>query len=109
MPKKPDDIVGESQGPIVGGGHQTPEQAAIVNQGGGGKTDAERNTQWSAAGEPGRMPFSVGGSSAGQSDQNAGQGPDEDRKVAGGLTRTERTGGATDDLPGIDRPDRDRA
>lgn len=71
MPRKPDDIVGQGQGQIVGGGHQTPEQAAIVEQGGGGLTDAERSQTWgeNAGAEPGRSPVAVGGSSQGQADR----------------------------------------
>ncbi|MFL5034668.1 MAG: hypothetical protein ACJ8EC_06570 [Microvirga sp.] len=70
MPKKPDDIVGQSQGPIVGGGHQTPEQKAITERSGGGLTDAERNAQSTESGdEPGRAPTAVGGSSQGQADR----------------------------------------
>lgn len=88
------------------GGRQTPQQAAITEQGGAGKTDAGRNAEWGSAagepnvgGEPGRSPVAVGGSSQGQSDQNDGRGPDGG-KVAGGLYRSERTGGGTDaDVP----------
>jgi hypothetical protein len=68
MPKKPDNKVGESEGPIVGGGRQTPQQAAIVRQSGGGLTDAERS-RMNAAGEPGRAPVALGGSSQGQADR----------------------------------------
>jgi hypothetical protein len=91
MPKKNDNIVGRSEGPIVGGGHQTPEQAAIVQQGGGGLTDSERRESWSQGGEKGRGTPAIGGSSQGHSDQMAARGPDEDRKVAGGRYDTERT------------------
>lgn len=79
---------------------QTPQQAAITGQGGAGKTDADRNAVWrGAGGEPGRSPVAVGGSSQGQSDQIDGRGP-EGAKVAGGLSRSERTGGGTDaDVP----------
>ena len=77
MPKKPDDIVGQSQGPIVGGGHQTPEQKAITERSGGdqaeeagGLTDAERKALYQeSGGEPGRAPTAVGGSSQGQADR----------------------------------------
>lgn len=101
MARKPDDDVGESGTPSVGGGHQTAQQAAITGQGPGqeegGRTDADRNASWGAhGGTPGRAPTSVGGSSEGHSDQQAGQGAREDEKVAGGLYRTERTGGKTD-------------
>jgi hypothetical protein len=94
MPKKNDNIVGRSEGPIVGGGHQTPDQAALVQQGSGGKTDAERSREHSSEGSGGRKDPAIGGSSQGQSDQQAARGPDEDRKVAGGLYDTERTHGA---------------
>jgi len=70
MPKKPDDIVGQSQGPIVNGGHQTPEQRAITERSGGGLTEAERHEMWKdAGGEPGRPPAALGGSSQGQADR----------------------------------------
>jgi hypothetical protein len=95
MPKKNDNIVGESDGPSVGGGRQTPEQAAIVQQGGGGKTDSERHEGWTeGSGGSGRMDPAIGGSSQGRSDQHAARGPDEDRKIAGGLSDTERTHGS---------------
>lgn len=93
MPKKNDNIVGRSEGPIVGGGHQTPEQAALVQQGGGGKTDGERSSEASSDGPKGRMNPALGGSSQGQSDQQAASGPDENSKVAGGLSDSERTHG----------------
>ena len=94
MPKKNDNIVGESEGPILNGGHQTPQQAAIVQQGGGGKTDADRRQDWNGDDpQAGRMTPAVGGSSNGHSDQMAARGPDEDRKVAGGLYETEQTQG----------------
>ncbi len=77
MPKKPDDIVGQSQGPIVGGGHQTPEQKTMTERSGGheaeeagGLTDAERTKMYQqAGGEPGRSPSAHGGSSQGQADR----------------------------------------
>ena len=77
MPKKPDDVVGQSQGPIVGGGRQTPEQKAITERShagqgeeAGGLTDAERKELYrQAGGEPGRPPTAVGGSSQGQADR----------------------------------------
>jgi hypothetical protein len=99
MPKKNDNIVGRSEGPIVGGGHQTAEQAAIVGQDGGGRSDAERREEWSANPDPaGKMTPAIGGSSQGQSDQQAARGPAEDRKAAGGLSDTERTH-ASDERP----------
>jgi hypothetical protein len=87
-------------------GRQTPEQAAITAQGGAGKTDADRNARWQGdGGEPGRSPVAgrapvaIGGSSQGQSDQTDGRGS-EGAKVAGGLSRSERTGGGADaDVP----------
>ncbi|WP_298952174.1 hypothetical protein [uncultured Methylobacterium sp.] len=97
MTRKPDDIVGTRGGPAAGDGHQTAQQAAITRQGEGGRDDAERNPEWAqSGGEEGRPPVSVGGSSGGQSDQVAAQGPDEGRKVADGGSRTERTGGKVD-------------
>jgi hypothetical protein len=77
MPKKPDDRVGQSDRPPVGGGRQTPEQKAITERSGaggpeeaGGLTDAERKRLYAqAGGEPGPAPVSVGGSSQGQSDR----------------------------------------
>jgi hypothetical protein len=73
MPKKPDNKVGESEGPIVQGGHQTAEQAAIVGQGGGGLSDAERS-RMNAGGEAGRSPVALGGSSQGQADRMPSRG-----------------------------------
>lgn len=80
MPKKNDNVVGSSEGPIAGDGHQTPEQAALVKQGGGGLTDAERNRTWrdTADGDAGRSPVAMGGSSQGQAD----------RMPTGGAART---------------------
>ena len=89
MPKKNDNIVGQSEGPIGGGGHQTKEQAAIVQQDGGGLSDAERSRTWSKEGQ-GRMTPAPGGSSGGHSDQLAARGPRENRKVADGLYDTEQ-------------------
>ncbi|HEY8382275.1 MAG TPA: hypothetical protein VIL09_09010 [Microvirga sp.] len=104
MPKKNDNIVGQSEGPIVNGGHQTPEQAAIVAQAGSGLTDAERGDM-NPPGEPGRTPPAIGGSSGGHSDQIASRGPDADRKVAGGHYDTEQTHGRGDSAQHRDRPD----
>ena len=70
MPKKPDNIVGESEGAIVGGGRQTPEQRKLTEQSGGGLSDAQRSEAWkNAGGEPGRAPVALGGSSQGQADR----------------------------------------
>lgn len=72
MPKKNDNRVGESEGEAVGGGRQTPEQAALLGGGGAGsgKTDAARNAEWTeAGGAPGRSPVGIGGSSQGQADR----------------------------------------
>lgn len=103
MPKKNDNIVGESEGPILNGGHQTAEQAAIVQQGGGGKSDAERRRDWGRDDAPDApTPYAVGGSSGGHSDQIAADGPRENRKVAGGHYETEQThgtGGSTRAAP----------
>ncbi|KMO28020.1 hypothetical protein VP06_28905 [Methylobacterium aquaticum] len=96
MTRKPDDVVGSRGEPAVGGGHQTPEQAAITRQEGGGRDEAELKREWSSAGTPGRPPVSVGGSSGGHSDQVAAQGPREGEKVADGESRTEKTGGTVD-------------
>ena len=94
MPKKNDNIVGRSEGPIVAGGHQTPEQAAIVQQGEGGKSDAERNAGWTGEGSRKNPPDpAIGGSSGGHSDQIAARGPKEDQKIADGLYDTEKTHG----------------
>ncbi len=95
MPKKNDNIVGRSEGPIVGGGHQTSQQADIVKQEGGGLSDAERRRM--DGGQQGKGDPAIGGSSGGHSDQMAARGPAEGRKVAGGLYRTERPKGAGDD------------
>ncbi|WP_407524266.1 hypothetical protein [Methylobacterium oryzisoli] len=96
MTRKPDDVVGRPGGPAAGDGHQTPQQAAITGQDGGGRDEASRAGEWSKAGTPGRPPASVGGSSGGHSDQKAAQGPHEDEKVAGGEYRTEKTKGRVD-------------
>jgi hypothetical protein len=89
MPRKNDNIVGRAEGPPVGGGHQTPEQAEIVKQEGGGLTDSERSAQ---AAERSQLPGNpaVGGSSGGHSDQMGSRGAEDDRKVAGGLYQTEQ-------------------
>jgi hypothetical protein len=90
VPKKNDNIVGQSEGPIVGGGRQTPEQAAIVKQEGGGLSDAERSRRMQQGGPLAKSNPAIGGSSGGHSDQQASKGPNEDRKIAGGLYDTER-------------------
>lgn len=91
MGKKNDNIVGRSEGPIVGGGHQTSEQAEIVKQDGGGLTEPERRDM--ASGKPGTGNPAVGGSSGGHSDQIASRGPSEDQKVAGGMSVSEQRHG----------------
>jgi hypothetical protein len=102
MPKKNDNIVGESEGPAVGGGHQTPEQERIVRQEGGGISDAERRAmERNEASRDGRRDPAIGGSSQGRSDQVAAHGPAESRKVAGGLSDVERRHAA--DRPGEKR------
>lgn len=88
--RKPDDAVGSPGSPPAGGGHQTPEQAAITDQGGGGLGSSERKDTRPDAGEPGRSPPVPGGSSNGHSDQKPSRGPGEDRKTAGGLYKAER-------------------
>lgn len=90
--RKPDQDVGTPGGPAAGGGHQTPDQAAVTDMGGGGRTDAERRDDWKA-GEPGRSPPALGGSSAGQSDQTVSRGPEEGRKAGTGLSQAEREAG----------------
>ncbi|MBM6594099.1 hypothetical protein [Microvirga pudoricolor] len=91
MPKKNDNIIGQSEGPILNGGHQTPQQAEIVKQEGGGLTDRER--RHTLEGPSRRDDPAIGGSSNGHSDQIAANGPEEGRKVAGGLYETEQTQG----------------
>jgi hypothetical protein len=98
MPKKNDNVVGRPDGPIVGGGHQTAGQAAIVRQGSGGRTDEDRRAEWSASGRQGEgMTPALGGSSQGRSDQQAARGQNENRKVAGGLSDSERIHGSNAD------------
>ena len=89
MPKKNDNIVGRPEGPPVAGGHQTRQQAEIVKQEGGGRTDSDRAAE---AAERSQLPGNpaIGGSSNGHSDQMGSRGAEDDRKVAGGLYRTER-------------------
>ena len=89
MPKKNDNIVGRPEGPPVGGGRQTPEQAEIVKQGEGGRSDSERSAE---AAERSQVPGNpaIGGSSNGHSDQMGSRGAEDDRKVAGGLYQTEQ-------------------
>jgi hypothetical protein len=70
MPKRPDNEVGEPGGPAVGGGRQTPQQAALTSQDGEGRSDAERKKDWAGtSGEPGRPPVALGGNSQGQGDR----------------------------------------
>jgi len=89
MPKKNDNIVGRAEGPPVAGGHQTPEQAEIVKQEGGGLTDSDRAAQ---AAERSQLPGNpaIGGSSNGHSDQMGSRGAEDDRKVADGHYQTEQ-------------------
>jgi hypothetical protein len=87
--RKPDDKVGTPGEPPAGGGHQTPEQAAVTGMGSGGKDDTARTKEWGGA-EAGRTPPAIGGSSGGHSDQKASTGPDAGEKVAGGLYKAER-------------------
>jgi hypothetical protein len=88
--RKPDVAVGSRGDPPAGGGRQTADQAAITEMGGGGTPRTEPKDGWGNAGEPGRSPPAVGGSSGGHSDQTASRGPAEDEKVAGGRYRAER-------------------
>ena len=88
--RKPDDAVGSRGEPPAGGGHQTADQAAITDMGGGAPPQPEPREGWGATGEPGRSPPAVGGSSGGHSDQKASRGPAADVKVADGHYRAER-------------------
>ncbi|MCJ2122333.1 hypothetical protein [Methylobacterium sp. J-077] len=88
--RKPDDTVGSQGDHPAGGGHQTPEQAAITDMGPGGAAKTEPKEGWGASGEAGRSPPAVGGSSGGHSDQKASRGPSADQKVADGHDRVER-------------------
>ncbi|MCJ2065013.1 hypothetical protein MKK63_20200 [Methylobacterium sp. J-088] len=88
--RKPDDAVGSRGDPPAGGGHQTAEQAAITNMGGGEKPQPEPGEGWRDTGEPGRSPPAIGGSSGGHSDQKASRGPDAGETVADGHYRSER-------------------
>ncbi|WCS23051.1 hypothetical protein LOK46_17900 [Methylobacterium sp. NMS14P] len=88
--RKPDDKVGSRGSPPAGGGHQTSDQAAITDMGSGETPRTEPKEGWGAAGEPGRAPPAVGGSSGGHSDQKASRGPAADTKVAGGHYRAEQ-------------------
>lgn len=94
MPKKNDDIVGQADGPPVNGGRQTSQQANLVEQDGGGLSDVERSRM--NPGRPDKANPALGGSSGGHSDQVASRGPAENRKVAGGLSQSERTKGMGD-------------
>ncbi len=87
--RKPDDKVGSKGSPAAGGGHQTADQAAITDMGGGGKDDSARHENW-GQGDAGASPPAIGGSSGGHSDQKASRGPEADRKVADGLYRADR-------------------
>lgn len=88
--RKPDDAVGSRGTPLAGGGHQTPEQAAITDMGSGGTPRSEPKEGWGSTGEPGRAPPAIGGSSGGHSDQKASRGPAADTKVAAGHSRAEQ-------------------
>ena len=92
--RKPDEAVG-SRGPRpAGGGHQTAEQAAITGQGSGGRSDAERQGEWSdsrGSETAGRTPPALGGSSGGHSDRKAYPGPREGEPVAGEPDRAKRS------------------
>ena len=103
MPKKNDNRVGSSDGPAVNGGHQTAEQARIVRQEGGGRTDSERAEARGDRSAARKNP-ALGGSSGGHSDQMASRGIDEDRKLAGGGSLSEQTGGQGDDAKKRNRP-----
>jgi hypothetical protein len=92
MPKKNDNRVGSSDGPAVNGGRQTAQQAEITKQESGGRTDTARASATGGK-SAGRGNPVLGGSSGGHSDQVASRGPEEDRKVAGGLSFSEQTDG----------------
>lgn len=87
--RKPDSDVGEPGSPAVGGGRQTPEQAAITDIGDGGRSDADRDHTWRAPeGQAGRAPAPTGGASGGHADQNSARGGDG--KVAHGHYKVEK-------------------
>jgi hypothetical protein len=90
--RKPEDAVG-SRGPgPAGGGHQTPQQAAITGQGSGGRSDEERTGEWAkGSGEEGRTPPAIGGSSGGHSDRKASAGPRAGEPIAGEPDRAKRS------------------
>ena len=70
MARNPNEV-GSPGHPGADGGHQSSQQAEITEQGGGGKTDAERDGDWArtGGGQPKGDAPSVGGSSQGQSDR----------------------------------------
>ncbi|WP_200944259.1 hypothetical protein [Methylobacterium sp. Leaf399] len=78
--RKPDDV-GTQGDPAVGGGHATPEQAALTSQGTGGRSDADRRDEWSENGPAGRAPVPVGGSSQGESDKTMARPGGEERRI----------------------------
>ncbi|MET0258279.1 MAG: hypothetical protein ABW179_06820 [Methylobacterium sp.] len=79
--REPDEV-GKPGTPAAGGGRQTAQQAAITEMSTGGLSDADRSRDRPDAGsEAGRNPTPIGGSSAGQSDQNSASG---EGKVADG-------------------------
>ena len=90
--RKPDDKVGSPGSQPAGGGHQTPQQAAITGIESGGKDEAERRREM-GGGAAGSSPPAIGGSSNGHSDQKASRGPEAGTKVAGGHSRAERRDG----------------
>ncbi|MGA4552159.1 hypothetical protein [Methylorubrum aminovorans] len=93
--RKPDEAVGSPGPHPVGGGHQTPEQAAITGQGSDGRSDAERRGEWGGGSQgsdaEGRTPPALGGSSGGHSDRKASAGPREGEPVAGEPDRAKRS------------------
>jgi hypothetical protein len=67
--RNPNDV-GSPGHPGADGGHQTPQQAAVTRQEGGGRDDAERNAAWSKdKASPERKGPTLGGSSQGSSDR----------------------------------------
>ncbi len=92
--RKPEDAVGSPGPRPAGGGHQTPQQAAITGQGSGGRSDDERTGEWAKGtegAEEGRTPPAIGGSSGGHSDRKASAGPRAGEPVAGEPDRAKRS------------------
>lgn len=88
--------VGTPEGKPTDSGHQSAQQEQLTRtEPQGGKSDTERNGEWSTSGgEPGRPPVAIGGSSQGQSDRVSGT---TGRKAvdSDGISQSERTYGGT--------------